>query len=438
MSEEEQPTSKPSVSRRQVLQAAGAGGLALALGRKAPALLRSREPSLSGIGDVVMWWQAYGTTPTQWSNFVSGLGTQFAKLKEGTVTTTVVPWSAALQKWALAMANGGNPNIGDMFYLQSRFSRASNAPLDITSEVKAGAFGNWSRFVPVAQRESSYLGKIYAIPWRIDIRTIVYYDDLWKPVTTLADFESQALDLVGKHNLRAVAGFVGGATSYQALCSIAAMWDVQWLTPDLTKSALNDPRWAEACNWAQKMIRQGVFLTSDVLNKESVAGASLDAREVVMCFGGNISIAESVSTTSKSQGKLIKASLMPIVPGVGKPIGIASTAQYSIFNNTTNKASALDYVKYLASTNVAASISAASVTQSPDITVQAKDPVPLHQPFYQTSRTALGIDMPSLHWAQMTAATGPYTTLAAAIFSGQNVTSSLKTAYQATQTILNG
>ena len=53
MSEEEHPTSKHSLSRRQLLQAAGAGGLALALGRKAPALLRSREPSLSGIGDVV-------------------------------------------------------------------------------------------------------------------------------------------------------------------------------------------------------------------------------------------------------------------------------------------------------------------------------------------------------------------------------------------------
>ena len=54
-----------------------------------------------------------------------------------------------------------------------------------------------------------------------------------------------------------MAGLVGGATSYQALCSVAAMWDVQWLTPDLTKSALKDPRWAEACNWAQKMIKQG-------------------------------------------------------------------------------------------------------------------------------------------------------------------------------------
>ena len=76
------------------------------------------------------------------------------------MSTTVVPWSAALQKWALAMANGSNPNIGDMFYLQSRFSRPSTVPMDITAEVKSGDFGNWGRFVPVAQRESSYLGKI--------------------------------------------------------------------------------------------------------------------------------------------------------------------------------------------------------------------------------------------------------------------------------------
>jgi ABC-type glycerol-3-phosphate transport system substrate-binding protein len=438
MPEEQQTSSERLVSRRQVLQGVGAGGLAMMLAGKAPGLLRSPRAGMSGVGDVVMWWQAYGTTPTQWSNFVNGLGTQFAKLKEGSVTTTVVPWSAALQKWALAMANGSNPNIGDMFYLQSRFSRPSNAPLDITSQVNSGDFGDWGRFVPVAQRESSYLGKVYAIPWRIDIRTIVYYEDLWKPVTTLSEFEAQALDLTGKHNLRAVAGLVGGATSYQALCSVAAMWDVQWLTPDLTKSALKDPRWAEACNWAQKMVKQGVFLTSDVLNKESVAGASLDSREVAMTFGGNISIAESVTTTSASQGKLIKASLMPVVPGVGKPIGIASTAQYSIFNNTADKETALDYVKFLASANVAAAISTASVTQSADITVQDKDPNPLHKPFYQTSRTALGIDMPSPHWAQMTAATGPYTTLAAAIFSGQNVTSSINTAYEATQAILNG
>src|SRR6202030_899927 len=140
----------------------------------------------------------------------------------------IVLWSSALQRWDLAMTTGAPPDVGDIFFLPSRVLQGKGkwGPANITKMVQSGAFGPWNRFVPSSQADCSYNGQIYGIPWRIDIRGVVYRHDLWPTAPkTLADFEATGKQVVAKNpggKITYAAQTFGNA--YHMLMLFGAIW----------------------------------------------------------------------------------------------------------------------------------------------------------------------------------------------------------------------
>lgn len=430
-----------STSRRSFLQ--GAGGLALVLGAAPGALVAcsgsSGGSATSKAGPIVMWSQQYGADPRAWAKYTSSVASNFKSQGHGEVNWQIVPWTSAQQKWDLAMSNCSNPDVGDMFFLQSRIAQGKGkcSPLDITQEVKSGTFGDWNRFVPIAQREASYQDRIYGIPWRIDIRTLVSNSDLWQPVKTLAEFESQAVEIVGQHKVTAAAQVGIGAHPYQALKQIGALWNVEFLTADLKKSALDDERWMEACLWTADMVKKQVFLQSALTDQKAPSAEAFANKSVAVVFGGNPSVRAAARAVSAEFAAKVHASPMPI-GAAGRPIGLASTAQLTIFESTSSKDTAMAWLKYLTSTTTAAEMAKNAAEQSSDTNVQQQDQDPFLQPFYDTSKTALGIDQPTPKWTQLTAVPeGPLSKLAIDLFTGKDVRQAVQSAHEATQKILD-
>lgn len=352
-----------------------------------------------------------------------------------------MPWTSALQKWQLAMTNGSVPDVGDMFFLQSRIVAGRNkwGPLDITDEVEKGTFGDWKRYVPVAQREAAYKDRIYGIPWRIDVRGLVYNDQLMpKAPATLEELEAMSAEAVGKHRLKAGGMTMGGSTApYQALKTIGAMWGVEFLSDDLTKSLLQDERWTEAVLWAQKAVKDKVLLASAVTSLKGDPSQPMLSKQVAFQLGGNEVILPSAKASAPELVDHLHSAPTPI-GAAGKSIGTASTAQFSIFQNSKARDTAIEWLKHVADPDFAVALAEVAGQESADTVVQEKQMTDFRRPFLEASRTALGIDQPTPAWAQLVAAPeGPLSKLSLDVFGGSDPRAALKEAHEATQAILD-
>ncbi len=413
---------------------AAIGGSLLAAGTTQPARAATRRASSTGA--VRFWVQPYGD-PKAWNTLLEQNVAAFKKQTGITVHYEVIPWASALQKWDLAMGTGDVPDVGDMFYLQSRVlqGRGKWGPLDLTSHVKSGAFGDYQRFVPVARREAAYKGAVYGIPWRIDIRAFIYDSNLWPSVpATYNDFAQMASSAVTSKKLIAAAQTIG--VPYQQLKVIAAAWGLEFLTPDLKHSTLMDPRWGQVCTWIQNMVNKRVLLQQAATNLTLPAFDNFLEGRVAVLLGGNHQVVPTAQGTAPRMVSKISSGLMPTGPA-GKHFSIASTAQFSIFENTKAKAESLQWVRYLTSPAVNKQWSIVSGQDPSDTVVQNMLANAFTRAIYLQSRTAFGIDQPTPAWAEISASpTGPATKLAIDVFSGANVHTALSQAHTGIEAIL--
>jgi len=394
-------------------------------------------PSRAGAKHSVLFWsQPYGD-PKAFNSFIDETVSAFKKKTGISVKWEQIPWTSALQKWNLALSNGDVPDVGDMFYLPTRVlqGRGKWGPLDLTKEAKAGAFGKWQNFVPVARREAIYKGRVYGIPWRIDIRGFVYDSNLWPtPPKTITEFAKQGGTVVTSKNLLSAAQTIG--MPYQQLKAIGAVWGIEFLTKDLQHSAFTDKRWVAACTWTQSMIKKRVLLAQAGTDLTLPPYDNYLRGRVAALFGGNDGVIASATGTAPQMLNQTHSALAP-QGAAHKHYGIASTAQFSIFENTKAKTEAIAWVRYLTSPSVAQKLSAVTGTDPSNTIVQGKMVTPFTKALYQQSRTAFSIDQPTPAWAECAATpSGPFTKLTIDIFSGADVHTALSNADKTVKAIL--
>jgi ABC-type glycerol-3-phosphate transport system substrate-binding protein len=434
------------VSRRRFLVGTLAAGSAAALAACSPAAIASpsgaapssgtsaapASPAASGGGAVQFWTQPYGDQAA----FKAFYDESVANFKSATgidVTFEQVPWDQALQRWELVMTSCETPDAADVFYPQARAKAGEGrcAPMDLTAAVNAGDFGDFNRYVPVAQIESKWQDKIIQIPWRIDARAFVGINKFWsKTPADLDEFEAMGKDIVAKNTgLEAAAAFVGGGgTTYFMLTQTGSIWDIQILSADVSKSTLDDPRWVEALTWAKRMVDARVLTNPAVSPFEEAKFLTGQAYSAI--FGGYPSIRESAASTAPDLVATLTSSLMPQGPS-GKQQSIASCAGFAIFENSAVTSESQQWVKFLTDPGVAIELVATAGQLSPDTAVQDQETDPWRAPFNQQSRVALGIDQPSPAWSQLGAPDGPLDTLVKAVFGdGADIATSLATAHE--------
>lgn len=441
-----------TLSRRRFLVGSLAAGSAAALAAcspapgasssgAAPTSGSSAAPASQGApggGAVQFWTQPYGDQAA----FTAFYDESVAAFKSATgidVTVEQVPWDQALQRWELVMTSCETPDAADVFYPQARAKTGEGrcAPMDLTAAVNAGDFGDFNRYVDVAQVESKWQDKIIQVPWRIDARGFVGINTFWpNPPADLDEFEAVGKDIVAKNpNLEAAAAYVGGAgTTYFMLTQTGSLWDIQILSADVTKSALDDPRWVEALTWAKRMIDARVLSNPAITPFEETKFLTGQAYSAI--FGGYPSIRESAASTAPDLVAMLTSSLMPQGPS-GKQQSIASCAGFAIFEDSAVASESQQWVKFLTDPDIAIELVATAGQLSPDTAVQDMETDPWRAPFNQQSRVALGIDQPSPAWSQLGAPDGPLDTLIKSVFGGgADIATSLATAHEGVNEVL--
>lgn len=417
------------MDRRSLLQTAAGAAIAAA---GAPLLRRSSARAAS---TVTMWSQGYGD-PKVWQGFIDEATAAFREQSGIEVKWEIIPWSSALQKWDLVMSNGEVPDVADVFYLQSRVVQGQGkwGPLDLTDEVAAGTFGDFSRFVSVGQEEAKYKDRVYGIPWRIDIRAFIANTDLWPEAPAdLAAFEAMGKEALAK-GARVASSNYGVPT--HAISELGAIWDVPVLSEDYTASNLADPRWQEALTWVQRMIDEKLLVSDAVGNTNFSPSDGILNGTIGSLFGGNSTIRPAAQGAAPQMVEKLRSSLMPAGP-TGKQQSIASTAQLVVFENTEARAESIAWLTYLTSSEVAARLAAASGENSPDSVVQAADPDPFLAAFYAQSAQAYSIDAPIPAWTELSAPPeGPLSKLAIDVWTGGDVAGALATAHEDVNEVL--
>jgi multiple sugar transport system substrate-binding protein len=395
---------------------------------------------------ITVWSQNYGVTPQGYQSFINDAVKAF-KAKTGVeVNWQIVQWSTAFNYWNLKMSQGEVPDVADMFDLQSRVIQGRNkwGPLDITKLVNQGKFGSWNRFVPVSRQESSYANRIYAIPWRIDVRAFVYNEKLWgpKPPATIAEFEEMGKNVLAKNSgvLVAAPNLAGG---FQAVVDVGATFAAHPLNPDLTGANFDDPRWKTAMTWVQKMISEDIFNTTVETDPNYDIFTPMLSGTAAASFGGNITLFSTIKGTNPKLYPSIKAAVMPAGPGTkpGQGIGLTSAAQWSVFENSKNQEPSLEFVNFITSPKVVQEMVIASGVIAADVNVQrAIERMPGNgylKAFNQQSLLSYNIVPPSVAWAQLSAPPdGPVVVLGYDVWAGKDVASSLATAQSATNSVI--
>lgn len=432
MSENDQakaPTREPlsvlvrPTTRRRVLQAglfagasaaAGAFLAACGVGSSSPsssAAASSGATASSGAGSIPVksldptktvrvWIQNYGDPQQQ----AAALDKIAAKFKEATGLTVKFEgqdWATAEQKWDLAMSSGDLPDIGDMFYLPSRIvqGRGKWGPVDLTDRVDSGAFGNWDRIVKASRDESTIDGRVYGIPWRIDIRAWTSRSDLFPSVpATIADLESMGLEVLKKPGVQAACTHF--AQPIDALHQGGVAWGATILTPDYKASNLMDPKWVDVAGWMRDMTNKKIFLAQSELDAKFNQNGSLYSGVVGAEYGSGTLLAEAQGVAPQVVPNIVSG-LQPAGPvGVSRSHG--SCAQWSIFQNSPAIEEAAAFLEWL-STDAETSyeLNTATSTISADGDVQKLDTGEYFQAFYKQAENLEPTDMPIVAWNEM-------------------------------------
>ncbi|WP_179378060.1 extracellular solute-binding protein [Jannaschia marina] len=125
--------------------------------------------------EIEFWTMPYGDQ-IAWKDTIDGLLEGFTAETGIEVTHETVPWGNAFQTYLTIAQGGAAPDCADMYWLHS-FSAIGGenyGPLPITEYADRLDLDS---FYEGALTDVTYLDEIYGIPWRGDIRAILYRTD---------------------------------------------------------------------------------------------------------------------------------------------------------------------------------------------------------------------------------------------------------------------
>lgn len=349
---------------------------------------------------VRVWIQNYGD-PAQQSAALQKIADQFKADKGLTVKFEGLDWSTAEQKWDLAMSTGDLPDVGDMFYLPSRVVQGQGkwGPVDLSDRVQAGKFGDWNRIVESARDESTLDGRVYGIPWRIDIRAWNHRSDVFASVPkTLEELETMGLAALDKPGVKAAATHF--AQPVDALHQGGVAWGVTFLTADYKASNLKDPKWIEVGNWMRDMSKKRVFLAQSELDAKFNQNGSFYSGVTGAVYGSGTLLNEAKGVAPQVVPKIV-AGLQPAGP-VGHSRSHGSCAQWSIFENSPAIEESAAFLEWLTTdAQQSFALNTATSSLSADANVQKLDSGVYNTVFYEQAKDIEPTDMPIVAWNEM-------------------------------------
>jgi ABC-type glycerol-3-phosphate transport system substrate-binding protein len=389
------PAAASSAPASTAAPSASTGGASLT-----PSPTKAGGPSLDTSKTVRVWIQNYGD-PKQQADALAAIAASFKEATGVTVAFEGLDWATAEQKWDLSMTSGDLPDIGDMFYLPSRIvqGRGQWGPVDLTSRIDAGDFGDWTRIVKASRDESTIDGKVYGIPWRIDIRAWTGRSDLFDSVPkTIADLESMGLEVLKKPGVQTATTHF--AQPVDALHQGGLAFNTTFLSPDYKSSNLKDPKWVDAASWMRDLSTKKIFSAQSELDGKFNQNGSFYSGATGAVYGGGTILTEAKGVAPQVVSKLVSGLMPAGADGTSRSHG--SCAQWSIFQNSPAVEEAAAFLAWLSTdAQMSSALNQATSTISADADVQKLDTDPYYAPFYEQAKTIEPTDMPIVAWNEM-------------------------------------
>jgi multiple sugar transport system substrate-binding protein len=357
-------------------------------------------PSLDPSKTVRIWIQNYGD-PKQQADALATIASSFKEATGVTVAFEGLDWATAEQKWDLAMTSGDLPDIGDMFYLPSRIVQGQGkwGPVDMTSRIDAGDFGDWNRIVKASRDESTIDGKVYGIPWRIDIRAWTGRSDMFATVPkTIQELESMGLEVLKKSGIQTATTHF--AQPVDALHQGGLAFDTTFLSPDYKSSNLLDPKWVDAAKWMRDLSTKKVFSAQSEVDQKFNQNGSFYSGTTGAVYGSGTMINEAKGVAPKVVPLMVSGLQPAGASGVSRSHG--SCAQWSIFENSPAIEESAAFLAWLSTdAHMSYALNQATSTISADADVQKLDTEPYDAAFYEQGKTIEPTDMPIVAWNEM-------------------------------------
>jgi multiple sugar transport system substrate-binding protein len=184
----EEITMSTPFSRRQFLRLSGmaVAGATLAActaapaSAPAPAAAGGEAPAPDAAGTTIQFWTMTYADPEPYLEFMRGKADQFREETGIQVETEMINWSNAAQTWLLVSQGGAHPDVADMYWLYS-FSKLGGGkagPMPITDYLEIYWPDLEERFYASGLQDVFWQGEFYGIPWRGDIRPMLYRVDM--------------------------------------------------------------------------------------------------------------------------------------------------------------------------------------------------------------------------------------------------------------------
>ena len=250
---------KNKISRRNFIKYSSltAGGLAVA--GMGSGFAQSKQA-----GSIEFWSQPYGDV-VAWQQLMSELQSEFTDETSIKVQGEAINWDGAFTTWLLVSQGGAHPDIADMFWLYSHagIGGGQYGPMPITQYKDQYWPDLNERFFEGSLQDVHYQNEFYGIPWRGDIRPLMYrtdhlqeagFDrapDTWEEIT---EYAKALTKRDGAGNVERWGFAFGSSTPLQALMPYYWQAGGEFMSSDGTTATLDNDAMRETLTWMRDLV----------------------------------------------------------------------------------------------------------------------------------------------------------------------------------------
>lgn len=306
--------------------------------------------------DIEFWTQTYGDL-VAWSQLMDTLAGEFESESGTTVNIETVSWPNAFQTW-LTVANGGAaPDCGDMYWLHS-FSgiggeTAGPMPLN---EYKNSVWPTLEQdYYEGALVDVIYDGDFYGIPWRGDIRPMMYRTDAFEaagidaPPATWDELVEDAKALTirdGAGNVTQWGVSFGGQPN-----PVSALFPLYWqaggefMSEDGKTATIDNEAMRAALSYMRDMIWVHKAASPDFMEKSyDMQGDFISGRLAIITATGVSTAGEFDRTYPELEGLWAMA---PSAAGPKNAATFSGAGYYGVLRGTEKVQQCVDWIAFL-------------------------------------------------------------------------------------------
>lgn len=296
---------------------------------------------------------------------------------EITVKVNYSAWNRYNEELTTAFAGGVTPDVmaGGAVYVPQFGQRDWVLPLD--SYITAAKDWNWEDFVPGSREDATYKGKIVAVPYFLDVRSLWYRKDMLKaanvdnPPKDWDELRKVALACTKRDGDKiTVAGFTNPPLAanwqndFQVYMTFLGAAGGTLLSDDLKKCTVADAHGVETAEIFRKLFLEDKVSPYPTFENQGDLSAILFNKAAMMIGNTNL------ETVAKTQAKDVLPNLMAAAPLRGKThlwinkymvskLTKEADASWALLSHLTNKASLEAYSASMNSVCPRASLSTA-------------------------------------------------------------------------------